>query len=200
MHHTSNRYLQNAAILLAAIAACHLCGCSDDPIAPPVDSEEVLPNLVSLKLTSSAGPATTLVAEWKDLDGDGGAPGVSDTIRLVSGTTYYGTLAATFVGRINNRDTTIDLTSDYVTFGTQHQFFYTSGGGIAGRLGVAVTDHDASHLPLGLMTTMTVGAGTPATGTLRIELGHYDDPARPKNGTLTPYARDIDIIFPVRIE
>lgn len=200
MRYPATRILRTCAIAMSILATCHLSGCSDDPINPPDDSEEILPNVITLRLTSSLNPAEVVVSEWKDLDGIGGAPGISDTIRLTSGTAYNGTLRATFVGKINNRDTTIDLTPDYIEFGTQHQFFYTPGGGTSGRLAVTLIDHDASHHPLGLMTRFAVTAGPAADGTLRIELGHYDDPARPKTGTLTPYARDIDIVSPVAID
>lgn len=186
----------------ACIAAACFAGCKEDPVQPGTEpGDEVVPNVVRLHLTNSANPADTVSAGFRDPDGDGGVSGAVDTLQLKAGVVYGGSLTAEFRGKwpTTQRDTVVDLTEDYVTYGREHQFFYTMNGTDAERVAVAVIDKDSSNLPLGLKTVITVSSGDVGRATMHIELGHYDDAARPKDGTRTPYERDIDIVLPVLI-
>jgi hypothetical protein len=188
-------------LLLIALAVLGLGGCKEDnPAQPPgTELEEIIPNIVTLKLINEASPADSTSASFRDL-GETGANPTIDTLRVKGGITYRGTVRALFVGKVGGRDTTIDFTPEYTELGRHHQFFYTMAGASAGRIAVAITDKDSSNLPIGLNTIVAVSSGGTGSGTLRIELGHYDDPAQPKNGTRPPYERDIDVLFPVVIE
>ncbi len=186
----------------ACAAAMCMVGCKEDPVQPGTEpGDEVVPNVVRLHLTNAADPADTVSAGFRDPDGDGGVAGAVDTLRLKAGVNYGGTLTAEFRGKwpTTQRDTVVDLTEDYVTYGREHQFFYTMNGTDADRVVVVVIDKDSSNLPLGLKTVVTVSTGGAGRAAMRIELGHYDDAARPKDGARTPYERDIDIVLPVVI-
>lgn len=187
-------------IVLAITAAAYVAGCSDNPEAPPPNElEEIRPNVVILKLVNATNSADSVSASFRDADGDGGANPTIDTLNVTAGTTYSGTLRSFFAGRINNRDTVIDFAPEYIELGRYHQFFYTPGGAGANRLSVTITDKDSTNLPIGLSTTIAVAAGAATNATLRVELGHFDDEAQPKDGTRLPYEHDIDFLFAVTI-
>lgn len=196
---TSLRTLALVSTALALLSLPGLGGCSDDPVSVPDPPDEVLPNYVTLTLTNTADPAEVITASFRDADGDGGASGTVDTLRLKAGTTYTALFAAEFRGRYPGtiRDTVIDLNEDYVESATEHQVWYTLSGPSAGSIAVTVIDKDSKNQPLGIASRIVVASGGMGTAALRVELGHYDDPARPKDGVRPPYERDVDVTFPV---
>ncbi len=196
------RISQLVAVFLPAVfLVLAVGGCADDPVSPPEPPDEVLPNYVTLRLTNTANALDTVVAGFADPDGDGGISGTIDTLRLVAGATYVSTLHAEFRGKYPGAtgDTVVDLTEDYRASATEHQLFYTLSGPDAARVNVTVTDRDSKNQPLGLAARFVVSGSGAGSAGLRVELGHYDDPARPKDGTRIPYERDIDISFPIVI-
>ena len=161
------------------------------PITEPTDSaEEVLPNVVTLTLTSPQGNST---ATWRSATDVNGTATRVDTLVLVAGRTYTGKITA-----VNDtKNPVIDLTEVYKQEGDEHQFFYTVTGAAQNRVTFTITDRDKNNLPLGLEFTVAVSAGGAASGTLKVELGHYDDVK--KDGTRRSSETDININFPIAI-
>jgi hypothetical protein len=132
------------------------------------------------------GSTDTLRYTWDDPDGAGGQPPSIDTIMLAANTVYSAEI------RILN-DTEVpaeDLTSTIVNEGDQHQFFFrTSIADVA----LVATDQDVNGLPIGQRLRLTTGAA--ATGTIGMDLSHYDSPAA-KDGQTPSDETDISIDFP----
>jgi hypothetical protein len=176
-----------AASILLFSASVLLNACR--PVTDPTkELEEVLPN--ALTLNNTQGNAT---ATWRSSSDTKGMATRIDTLILVAGRTYTGTITA-----VNDTKTpTVDLTSEYKELGNEHQFFYTISGDAQSRLTFTITDKDSNNLPLGLQFNAAVTAGAAARGTLNVVLGHYDDVK--KTGTNRSPETDIDINFPVVI-
>ncbi|HUF10994.1 MAG TPA: hypothetical protein VMO47_16860 [Rhodothermales bacterium] len=137
------------------------------------------------------GGGDNVTAEASDPDGDGAGFEI-DTLRLTAGVTYVGSVE--LADDINGEDVTEEVQAE----DDAHQFFYTVGGGAAGRVTVTITDEDENGLPVGLDFMVEVSPGGPADGTLRVILSHFDD--EPKNGVDQSDETDVDVTFPVRIE
>jgi hypothetical protein len=185
-------FSQRAKSLLA-LAFVALFGFSNAcrPINEPTDSgEEVLPNVVTLTLTSPQGNST---ATWRSATDVNGTATRVDTLVLVAGRTYTGKITA-----VNDtKNPVIDLTEVYRKEGDEHQFFYTVTGAAQNRVTFTITDRDKNNLALGLEFTVSVSAGGAATGVLNVELGHYDDVT--KDGVRRSPETDININFPLAI-
>lgn len=175
-------------LLFAALAFTNACRPITNPA--PTDLEEVLPNVVTLTLTSPQGNTS---AVWRgSTDATSSAVRV-DTLVLAAGRTYTGSITA-----VNDTKTpTVDLTAEYKELANEHQFFYTITGDAQSRVTFTVTDKDGNNLPLGLAFNVVTTSGGTARGTLNVVLAHYDDVK--KTGTNRSPESDIDINFPVVI-
>jgi hypothetical protein len=179
--------LKSAFLLAALTLIIAACG-RTTPTGPEL--EEVLPNVVTLTLNNAQGNAT---ATWRSTSDTKGMATRIDTLILVAGRTYTGSITA-----VNDTKTpTVDLTSEYKKLGNEHQFFYTISGDAQSRLTFTITDKDSNNLPLGLQFNAAVSAGAAARGTLNVVLAHYDDVK--KDGKTRSNESDIDINFPVVI-
>ena len=161
------------------------------PVNNPTDTaEEVLPNVVTLTLTSPQGSTT---AVWRSTTDVQGTASRIDTLVLAAGRTYTGVITA-----VNDaKSPTVDLTKEYQEKANEHQFFYTITGDAQSRVTFTVTDQDGNNLPLGLAFSVVTTSGSTARGTLNVVLAHYDDVK--KTGTNRSSESDIDINFPVVI-
>lgn len=161
------------------------------PVNNPADTaEEVLPNVVTLTLTSPQGNTT---AVWRSTTDVQGTASRIDTLVLAAGRTYTGAITA-----VNDaKSPTVDLTKEYQEKANEHQFFYTVTGDVQSRVTFTVTDKDGNNLPLGLAFNVVTTSGGTARGTLNVVLAHYDDVK--KMGTNRSPESDIDINFPVVI-
>lgn len=100
------------------------CG-SDDDAPPPVINEEEVITTVILTLTSNNGQEIVMTSQ--DLDGDGpNEPEITVSGNLSVATTYSGSV------RLLNETVTPaeNITDEVSAEGTEHQFFYTMGGGL----------------------------------------------------------------------
>ena len=180
---------KTALLLIVAVVFGMTNACR--PINEPTNTaEEVLPNEVTLTLTSPQGNAT---AVWRSATDVKGTATRIDTLVLAAGRTYTGRITA-----VNNAKTpTVDLTAEYKKEANEHQFFYTVTGDAQNRVTFTITDKDGNNLPLGLEFTVATTSGGAARGTLNVVLGHYDDVK--KMGTNRSPESDMDINFPVVI-
>jgi hypothetical protein len=180
---------KTALLLIVAVVFGMTNACR--PINEPTNTaEEVLPNEVTLTLTSPQGNTT---AVWKSATDVKGTATRIDTLILAAGRTYTGRITA-----VNNAKTpTVDLTAEYKKEANEHQFFYTVTGDAQNRVTFTITDRDGNNLPVGLEFTVVTTSGGEARGTLNVVLGHYDDVK--KMGTNRSPESDIDINFPVVI-
>lgn len=180
-------------LYLLAFVMLVLSGCDSNEPDEGAGEEEFITRVVLTLTPQGGGTAVTAVAS--DPDGDGTNIQFT-TLSLRAGTTYTGAL--TFFDDLNDEDVTEEIEEE----DDAHRVFYTPGGGVASRLAVTVTDRDENGLPVGLDFTVAVSAGAAATGTLNLQLAHYDgvdkrasDTAQNRPGTET----DIDVTFPVAI-
>lgn len=122
-------------------------------------------NKVTMELTSASGN-TTLTFE--DKDGDGGEAPIITGGSLIANTTYAATIRV-YTFHDNHYDET---TSEILSEGTKHQFFFSST--VAG-VSFTYADKDASNNPIGLSSTVkTVGTGT---GVIKVILKHEPNKA-----------------------
>jgi hypothetical protein len=180
---------KTALLLIVAVVFGMTNACR--PINEPTNTaEEVLPNEVTLTLTSPQGNTT---AVWRSATDVKGTATRIDTLILAAGRTYTGKITA-----VNNaKNPTVDLTAEYKKKANEHQFFYTVTGDAQNRVTFTITDRDGNNLPVGLEFTVVTTSGGEARGTLNVVLGHYDDVK--KMGTNRSPESDIDINFPVVI-
>ncbi|MCS6807896.1 MAG: hypothetical protein RML40_04265 [Bacteroidota bacterium] len=184
-------YRNTVLTMLACCGLLSLWGNGCRPINSPTDiAEEVLPNEVTITLTSPQGNVT---AVWRSTTDVKGTPTRIDTLVLAAGRTYTGTIKA-----VNTtKNPPIDLTAEYKKEADKHQFFYTVSGEAQGRVTITITDRDKNNLPVGLEFTVMTTSGGQARGALNVVLGHYDSVR--KTGTNRAPESDMDITFPLVI-
>lgn len=174
------------SLYLVLAALLFTVACTETSTVPDVDDHDVVTTVV-LKTISETD---TVTFTWEDIDGIGGAgPNRIDTIALDANTTYACSIA------LYNRSVSpsIDLTTEIREHDDEHQFFYTLTPA-AGA--ITYDDRDANNKPVGLLTNwITID---PATGTLRVDLSHFDDP-KDKDGTTPSDETDVSVTFPVVI-
>jgi hypothetical protein len=188
---TTNAATITKAALVLIVSAIFGMTNACRPITDPTNTaEEVLPNVVTLTLTSPQGNAT---AVWRGTTDVKGTASRIDTLILAAGRTYTGAITA-----VNDtKSPTVDLTKEYLEKANEHQFFYTISGDAQSRVTFTITDRDGNNLPLGLAFNVVTTSGGTARGTLNVVLGHYDDVK--KMGTNRSPESDMDINFPVVI-
>ena len=166
------------------------CG-SDDDAPPPVINEEEVITTVILTLTSNNGQEIVMTSQ--DLDGDGpNEPEITVSGNLSLATTYSGSV------RLLNETVTPaeNITDEVSAEGTEHQFFYTMGGGL--NLTAFYQDLDNNGNPIGILFDLT--STSASSGTLTCTLRH--EPLKPNDGTLSGAGGDTDVSvsFPVIVE
>jgi hypothetical protein len=180
-----------SVVLLAVVVFVSSCRTTTEP--PKDELEEILPNIVTLTLSSPQGNSTVIWRSTSTSAGVGTATVRIDTLVLATGRTYTGAIAA-----VNDTKTpVVDLTEDYRSLANEHQFFYAVSGDAQSRVTITITDKDGNNLPLGLQYTVAVSSGEGTRGTLNVVLGHYDDVK--KDGKTRSPESDIDITFPIVI-
>ena len=134
---------------------------------------------VTLRFQPSSG--SPLVASFRDLDGDGGAPPEVDSIALVPGTSYD--LGIEILNELENppEDVTLEIAEE----DDEHQVFFTgtgvespaTGPNLSALIVQAYSDLDGDGSPLGLLSTIDVVS--PGSAVFRVTQQHMP----PVNGT-----------------
>ncbi len=113
-------------------------------------------------LTPQAG-GTPVILSFRDLDGDGANAPVITGGTLAANTVYDGSLDL-----LNETECPAErVTAEIEEEDDEHQFFFSSTGGL--NVTVAYADTDGTN-PVGLKTTVTTGAAS--QGTMRVTLRH----------------------------
>lgn len=154
--------------LVALAFSIFLFGCDNDP-EPVNDQETITVVTISFQETDATGNAvgTPLEYSWTDEDGDGGNDPVVDSIFLKPLATYDASLIV-----LNTAVTPEEnITSEIVTEGADHQFFYVKDG--APNITFTYADEDANLKPIGVETKVETGAAS--HGALKITLIHLPE-------------------------
>jgi hypothetical protein len=155
-----------SACLFIALAATGAC---NDDLGQSINEAEVF-TTVAISFSPMAGP--TIVAAFKDPDGDGGNAPTIDPIALAAGKRY--SAAVTFLNELELPS--VDITVEVKDESDQHQVFFT-GTAVNGPasnqpnapLTHAYEDSDINGLPVGLENTFDATAGT---GKMTLTLRH----------------------------
>lgn len=175
----------------AATVSALLWSCSESkktPVEPGPGDEDVVTRVVLA--VSPDGGTTEQRFVWEDADGpSGNAPNQIDTVRLAPGITYTATLSLynTTVSPV------VDVTSEIAEYANEHQFFFAVNGGV---FTMTATDTDGRSLPVGLASR--IANVVTGTGTLTVNLSHYDDPTT-KDGVTPSDETDVSVTWPVII-
>lgn len=177
---------QNTIIIASGLLAIGIFfnACTKKVTTPPNPNEEELITTIKLTLVDSAGVKPTVVAQYRDIDGDGGANPIQwDTIRLQANTTYMGTIEL-----FDESNSPVDTISNEVrNEGADHLLCFDISGL---QTQIQRTDVDVNGLELGLSTKWR--SGIVGTGSINIQLRHQPGI---KNGTCSVGASDLDLVF-----
>ncbi|MCA8832278.1 hypothetical protein [Hymenobacter pini] len=182
--------LFRSAFLAALAAAPLLSSCSDDNETPTPDDDNEQITTLRYELTPTTG-GTTLTAQYRDVDGDGGAAPVITGLTLAPNTTYTGKLVL-----LDETKNPVVVTSDEIkNEADEHLFVFEATGT---NVTITRTDKDKNNLEVGLETRLQTGAAnaTGTTGNLKITLRHQPGT---KNGTATPGDTDVEVNFPTAV-
>ena len=155
--------------------------------------------ITTLKITlTPQGGGAPVIAQFRDLDGEGGNAPVVDKIVVDAGTVYDGVIQ-----ELNEQESPPeDITEEVKEEAEAHQlFFHTLGGFAPATVAYAdkesdyVTNTGADH-PVGVRFTLTVPA-TARNGQFRVVQSHYD--AGPKDGVTPSDETDIEVTFEVEV-
>lgn len=187
------KYKQNkiSVIALGAMffaSAIFFAACNKKVKTPPNPNDEELITTIKLTLVDSAGLKPTVMAQYRDIDGDGGANPIQwDTLRMQANTTYLGTIEL-----LDESSSPVDTISLEVRDeGVDHLFCYSINGI---QTQIQRTDTDANGLEVGLTTKWHSGAA--GNGNVNIQLRHQPGI---KNGTCSLGAADIDLVFQTEV-
>ena len=145
-------------------------GCSDDDAPEAVNEEEIITTLTVTLVPEGGG--TEVILQTRDLDGDGPNAPVITTGNLATGVTYSGSI----VLLNETEDPAEDITEEVEEESVEHQFFYTSTGGLDVTTSGENPDSEGDKLG----TEFTLVAGAVSTGTLTFTLRH--EPTKPNEG------------------
>ncbi len=139
------------------------CSSDDDALPEPVNEEELITTLM-VTLTPDDGGETVLLS-YRDLDGDGPNPPVTD----ISGNLSANTMYSGNVKVLNELETPVeDITEEVEEEGDEHQFFYTLGSSLDAT--VSYNDVDEDGMPVGIEFDLETGDAS--TGNLTVTLRH----------------------------
>ncbi|MDU0371000.1 hypothetical protein ACFPAF_11390 [Hymenobacter endophyticus] len=184
-----NNLLFRSAFLAALAAAPLLSSCSDDNDTPTPDDDNEQITTVRYELTPTTG-GSTLTAQYRDVDGDGGAAPVISGLTLAANTTYTGKI----VLLDETKTPAEDISAEVKEEADEHLFVYTPSNV---NLTVTRTDKDKNNLEVGLETRLQTAAASATAGTLRVTLRHQPGT---KNGSATPGDTDVEVDFPVTVK
>lgn len=163
--------MKNMKFLTAALIISSLfIGCSKDDAPEPVNDEEVITTLTVTLVPADGG--TAVILQTRDLDGDGPDAPVITTGDLTAGVTYSGSI----VLLNETEDPAENITEEVEEENLEHQFFYTSTGGLDITTSDVNLDDDGNLLG----TEFTLVAGAVSSGTLTFTLRH--EPTKPNTG------------------
>lgn len=173
-------------------AAVIFTGCKkdDDSVATPAppNEEELITTLKITFVDSADVNAVPKVFYYRDLDGDGGLPATSDSIKLDAHKTYYATLLL-----LNEAVSSVDtISNEILEEGVDHLFIYDVHDPLAK---VSITDQDENGLPLGLQSTWRTGA----SGKTHVHIILKHQPGV-KDGTEAPGQTDIESYFELVVQ
>jgi hypothetical protein len=166
--------------------------CKKDPVVDPNEGELI--TTVRLKFTNTLSSSTnSLVYEFKDLDGEGGAAPVKfDDIVLQKNIPY--TCQVTILNEsVSPAD---DITKEIKAEANDHQFYFVPSN--PSLLSVSNLDTDTQSLPLGLSSFWVTGVN-PGTGTVKIALKHKPG-TKAANDPITKGETDIELDFKLIIQ
>jgi hypothetical protein len=174
------------------LAGALFSSCKKDD--PEVNEEEVI---TTVKLTfTPVGGGATLVYQYDDADGPGGAAATQDEIVLTPSKAYNVAIEV-----LNKTETPVaDITTEISAEAEAHRFYFVPSAG--SNITVGNLNNDANGVALGLSSTWTTGAV--ATGNIRVVLRHYagnppgkaaaDPVDSPKSAT------DVDVQFSTKVQ
>lgn len=186
--------------LLAVTALLAFSACKKDkddvltPSTPPANEEEVI---TTVQLTFTDQETSTEVFHMSFNANDGGSGGpvvVADVIPTQR--------AFDVTVRFLNESVSpaVDLTSEVLAEGTEHQVFFQVTNG---NLSMAYADADANGKPIGLGNTAISGAASTG-GELRVILRHQPDKNATgvASGDITNAGgeTDVEVVFPLTIQ
>jgi hypothetical protein len=177
----------NKTLILLMAVSLFIAGTSCDKNnkpTPPLREQELI---TTLKLTFINGSGVSTF-QFRDIDGDGGNSGTTDTIRIQPGKTYQVSLDV-----LDESKTPTDtVTNEIKAEKNDHIFCY-----LANKVPLAVsrTDKDDNNREIGITSNWTTV--TPGAGLITIILKHQPGI---KDGTCDPGDTDIQVTFPVKIQ
>ncbi len=193
------RITQNALLLLALPLAFAACKDDDKDNPQPNNQDNELITTVRYTLTPVGGGGAALTAQYRDVDGDGGAAPVitynGGAARLIfdKSKTYTGEILL-----LDESKSPIDtISNEVLEEANEHLLVYKTNP--ANLLTITRTDLDTNTptpFPLGLQTTVAPRA-TAGTGTLQVILRHQPGV---KDGTETPGDTDVDVTFAAEVQ
>jgi hypothetical protein len=185
--------LNKFSVLAFLAVATVFLSCEDDEVVIPV-VEELITNMTIVLTPQGGGDVVSLV--FSDPDGDGAtAP------TITGGTLAANTVYDAQITLLNESESPVeDITEEVEAEQEDHQFFFSTAGGL--NLSVSYADQDANGNPLGLITTCT--SGDSSSGNLMVILRHEPDKnaAGVKDGDITNAGgeTDIEVTFPIVIQ
>lgn len=181
-------------LILIALSFVMFSACKKDDNEPSnnTPNEEELITTVKLRFENVSNFNDTVVAIFKDTDGDGGnAPSQFDTINLTNGTSYL--LSLSLLDESDSNDIE-DITEEVSSEGDEHQFFFGGTALSMGHISVEYGDLDNNNYPIGLVDTVTTNS-TATNMTFRVTLRHEPNKSalNVSNGDITNAGGDTDI-------
>ena len=175
-------------LFLFAAFVVGLASCSKDDDVDPNEEELITTLKVSLL---AAGSTTPEVFTFKDIDGPAGNPPTQfDSIRIDANKSYTATLQFLNESVSPAEDITVEIAAE----ADDHQVYFTPAG-------VSITpsnlNTDSGGLPLGIISTWTVGA--PAKGSLAITLKHKPG-VKAAGDPISKGETDVEVVFGVRLK
>ena len=164
-------------------------GCSKDDAPQAVNEEEVITTLTVTLVPNDGTSEITL--QTRDLDGDGPNEPVITTGNLASGVTYSGSIVL-----LNETENPAEnITEEVEMESNEHQFFYTTTGG----LDIITNNENVDTNGNKLGTEFTLVAGAVSSGTLTFTLRH--EPTKPNTGLSDAGGEtDISATFDVSVQ
>ncbi len=173
-------------------AVLFLNSCKDDD--PMDENDEEVITTINYTLTPTSGDVVTL--SFSDLDGEGGNDPIITGGTLQANMSYTGALEL----RNDSETPGEDITAEIQEEDEDHQFFFSTGGGL--DLTVGYSDEDEDGNPIGLATSINTGAVS--TGTLSVVLRHLPvkDASGVSDGDITNAdgSTDVEIEFDIEIQ
>ena len=169
-----------------------IAGCSEKNPTEPHDHDDHDPvTTLEAVLTPQSGDTETRSILIRDTTLVAVRPMTEpDTLRLKIGAVYAGVINL----YDESKSPRVSLNAEIDEEAASHRFEYTVAGGIGTRISIGNLNTDPNAAVYGRTFTLTVTGGAPATGTLRIQVFHYDD----GNKSGVPET-DRDVLLPVAL-